>query len=106
MRGRRVNGRKRHALVDTDGRGLVIEPHPASVQDRDAGGLKTPSACQYQFEFTREVGADIGGSAQESKLEKAVNRSCRPKIVARIPLISTHRFGDTNQCTGPGTVLS
>ena len=27
--GKKVNGRKRHALVDTDGRGLVLEPHPA-----------------------------------------------------------------------------
>ena len=36
--GKRVNGRKRHALVDTDGRGLVLEPHPASIQDRDGGG--------------------------------------------------------------------
>jgi hypothetical protein len=36
--GQKVNGRKRHALVDTDGRGLVIEPHPASVQDRDGNG--------------------------------------------------------------------
>jgi transposase len=32
--GKKVNGRKRHALVDTDGRGLVLEPHPASIQDR------------------------------------------------------------------------
>ena len=35
--GKKVNGRKRHALVDTDGRGLVLEPHPASIQDRDGG---------------------------------------------------------------------
>jgi transposase len=35
---KKINGRKRHALVDTDGRGLVIEPHPASIQDRDGGG--------------------------------------------------------------------
>ena len=26
--GKKINGRKRHALVDTDGRGLVLEPHP------------------------------------------------------------------------------
>jgi transposase len=32
--GKKVNGRKRHALVDTDGRGLVLEPHPASIQRR------------------------------------------------------------------------
>jgi len=30
-------GRKRHALVDTDGRTLEIFLHPASVQDRDGG---------------------------------------------------------------------
>ena len=35
--GKKINGRKRHALVDTDGRGLVLEPHPASIQDRDGG---------------------------------------------------------------------
>ena len=34
--GKKINGRKRHALVDTDGRGLVLEPHPASIQDRHA----------------------------------------------------------------------
>ena len=36
--GKKINGRKRYALVDTDGRGLVLEPHPASIQDRDGGG--------------------------------------------------------------------
>jgi hypothetical protein len=38
MRARRSTGASVNALVDTDGRGLVIEPHPASVQDRDGGG--------------------------------------------------------------------
>ena len=28
--GKKINGRKRHALVDTDGRGLVLEPHSAN----------------------------------------------------------------------------
>jgi transposase len=37
--GKKVNGRKRHALFDTDGRALLLEPHPASVQDRDGGRL-------------------------------------------------------------------
>jgi transposase len=36
--GKKINGRKRHALVDTDGRALLVEPHPANIQDRDAGG--------------------------------------------------------------------
>lgn len=37
--GKKIKGRKRHALVDTDGRGLVLEPHPASIQDRGGGPL-------------------------------------------------------------------
>ena len=36
--GKKIKGRKRHALVDTDGRPLVLEPHPADIQDRDGGG--------------------------------------------------------------------
>jgi transposase len=36
--GKKVNGRKRHAIVDTDGRSLLLEPHPASIQGRDGGG--------------------------------------------------------------------
>ena len=61
--GKKINGRKRHALVDTDGRGLLIEPHPASIQDRDGGGpLLQASRCL--FPFIERVFAD-GGYAGE-----------------------------------------
>jgi transposase len=33
--GKKVLGRKRHAMVDTDGRALVLQAHAASIQDRD-----------------------------------------------------------------------
>src|SRR3546814_1517602 len=33
--GKKTMGRKRHAMVDTDGRALLILFHPAVVQDRD-----------------------------------------------------------------------
>lgn len=57
--GKKVKGRKRHALVDTDGRGLVLEPHPASIQDRDGGG---PLLCHSRrsFPFIEKVFADSG----------------------------------------------
>lgn len=57
--GKKVNGRKRHALVDTDGRALVLQAHPASVQDRDGAGpiLKASPA---RFPFIRRVFADAG----------------------------------------------
>jgi transposase len=36
--GKKVKGRKRHALVDTDGRALLLFAHPADLQDRDGAG--------------------------------------------------------------------
>jgi putative transposase len=57
--GKKVNGRKRHALVDTDGRALVLELHPASIQDRDGGG---PLLCTSRalYPFIAYVFADSG----------------------------------------------
>jgi transposase len=55
--GKKVNGRKRHALVDTDGRALLLEPHPADIQDRDAGGPLL-RASRAHFPFIARVFAD------------------------------------------------
>jgi transposase len=58
--GKKINGRKRHALIDTDGRGLVLEPHPASIQDRDGGGPLL-RASRRIFPFIQRVFADSAG---------------------------------------------
>ena len=42
--GKKVKGRKRQVMVDTDGRGLILEPQPADVQDRD--GALSSCACR------------------------------------------------------------
>ncbi len=55
--GKKVNGRKRHALVDTDGRALVLHVHPASVQDRD-GAVPLLKASRSPFPFIERVFAD------------------------------------------------
>lgn len=57
--GKKIKGRKRHALVDTDGRGLVLEPHSASLQDRDSGGPLL-QASRRPFPFIEKVFADSG----------------------------------------------
>lgn len=57
--GKKINGRKRHALVDTDGRALVLFPHPASIQDRDGAGPLL-QASRRPFPFIRKVFADAG----------------------------------------------
>ena len=62
--GKKVNGRKRHALVDTDGRGLVLEPHPASIQDRDGGGALL-SLSRRSFPFIERVFADSGYAGEK-----------------------------------------
>src|SRR5271157_3768204 len=55
--GKKIKGRKRHALVDTDGRGLEVQVHPASVQDRD-GAPPVLKASRARFPFIQKVFAD------------------------------------------------
>ncbi len=44
--GKKVNGRKRHILVDTLGLLLKVAVHPASIQDRDGAKLVlAPNSC-------------------------------------------------------------
>jgi transposase len=57
--GKKINGRKRHALVDTDGRALIVEPHPASIQDRDGGGPLLDISRRF-FPFIERAFADAG----------------------------------------------
>ena len=68
--GKKINGRKRHALVDTDGRGLVLEPHPASIQDRD-GGEPLLRASRRIFPFIQRVFADSGYAGEKVAKTKA-----------------------------------
>ena len=48
--GKKIKGRKRHAMVDTDGRALKLQAHSASIQDRDgAGPLLRASRASWPF---------------------------------------------------------
>jgi transposase len=61
---KKLNGRKRHALVDTDGRRLVLEPHPASIPDRD-GGAPVLQVSRRFFPFIQRVFADSGYAGEK-----------------------------------------
>jgi len=61
--GKKIKGRKRHALVDTDGRALLVEPHPADIQDRDGGGPLL-QVSRPLFPFIKLVWADGGYNHQ------------------------------------------
>jgi transposase len=55
--GKKVKGRKRHAMTDTDGRLLVLHCDTASVQDRD-GAIPLLRASRLRFPFVRRAFAD------------------------------------------------
>jgi transposase len=57
--GKKVKGRKRQVMVDTDGRGLILEPQPADVQDRD-GAVPVLCLSRRSFPFITKAFADAG----------------------------------------------
>lgn len=57
--GKKVKGRKRQALIDTDGRALVLDPQPADVQDRD-GAVPVLRLSRRSFPFITKAFADAG----------------------------------------------
>lgn len=57
--GKKVWGRKRHALADTDGRPLVLQASLASVQDRD-GAVAVLQASRALYSFIEHAFADSG----------------------------------------------
>jgi hypothetical protein len=64
----------KHALVDTDGRGLVLEPHPASIQDRDGRRPLLP-ASRHIFPFIQRVFADNGYAVRRFTLAPQSERA-------------------------------
>ena len=55
--GKKAKGRERHAMVDSDGRALVIQVHPANVQDRD-GAIPLLQESRRSFPFAELALAD------------------------------------------------
>lgn len=77
--GKKIKGRKRHALVDSDGRALLIEPHTADVQDRDGGGAVL-QISRSLFPFIEKVWAD--GGYNHERVTQAT--SIKVEIVSKI----------------------
>lgn len=61
--GKKIKGRKRHVMVDTDGRALILQAHPADVQDRD-GAIPLLRASRNSFPFVKLAFADSAYDAQ------------------------------------------
>jgi transposase len=57
--GKKITGRKRHILTDTDGRLLAVRVHAGDVQDRDGGKLPL-KLSRARYPFLTRVYADGG----------------------------------------------
>ena len=64
--GKKIKGRKRHVMVDTDGRGLVLQAHSAALQDCD-GAVPLLQASRKSFPFVELTFADGGYRAERVK---------------------------------------
>ncbi|WP_244238338.1 IS5 family transposase [Corallococcus terminator] len=58
--GKKVKGRKRHLLVDTEGLVHALRVHPASVQDRDGAQLLLGGKSREGFPRLRKLWVDSG----------------------------------------------
>jgi len=67
--GKKINGRKRHVLTDTNGLLVAAVVHPADTQDRDGAPLVLASA-RYLYPWLRQVFAD--GAYSGAKLDTAL----------------------------------
>jgi len=70
---KQVKGRKRHIVVDTPGRLLLVMVTPASLHDRD-GGVQLCDEVQQQFARIKKIWAD---SAYRGELLDYVPVWCR-----------------------------
>jgi len=64
--GKKVEGRKRQAMIDTDGRALVLDPQPADVRDRD-GAIPVLPLLRKSFPFVVKAFADMGYSGDKPR---------------------------------------
>ena len=74
--GKKINGKKRHVIVDTQGLLMHAIVHSADIQDRDGGALLMASLCGA-FPFLVKLYAD--GGYQGPQFQSAMKR-----ILARV----------------------
>jgi transposase len=80
--GKKVKGRKVHALVDVEGLPLRVIVHSAGMQDRDGAALVLDKIRQ-RFPWLERVWADAGYNAHQVKDAVARSPGLRLEIVKR-----------------------
>ncbi len=84
--GKKVKGRKVHALVDTEGLPIRVVVHSAGIQDRDGAALVLDKIRQ-RFNWLELVWADGGYNAHQVTTAVAANPGLRIEVDCRATLI-------------------
>jgi transposase len=80
--GKRLKGRKIHALVDTEGLPMKVVVHSAGMQDRDGAALVL-ARIRNHFPWLELIWADAGYDARQVKTAVAAIPVIRIEIVRR-----------------------
>jgi len=80
--GKKVNGRKRHIITDTNGHLIGAQVHTADIQDRD-GAVGVVASIRYLFPWLRHVFADGGYAGEKLKTALAGQGQWTFEIVKR-----------------------
>ncbi len=87
--GKRIRGKKRHILVDTQGLVMLAMVHAADIQDRDGGVLLMASLFGL-FPFLLKLYADSG--YQGPKFQLGLRHVCRKLDVEIVKQSDTGKF--------------
>ncbi len=99
--GKKIKGRKRRAMVDTDGRLLTVQVGSAGIQDRD-GAVPLLQASRRSFPFVERAFADTAYPAERVRAATRIAmRSCA-KSPAKSASRSIHADGSWNAAS-PGS---
>ena len=74
-----MNGRKRHIAVDTEGSPIVVEVHPADVQDRDG---VPPVLAEMLLAATTVEKVFADGGCSDPKLARRLRNLGIPELLA------------------------
>jgi transposase len=87
--GKKIKGKKRHVLVDTQGLLMQAVVHAADIQDRD-GGVLVMAALFGMYPFLLKLYADAG--YQGPKFRQGLARVCRNVNVEIVRRCDTPKF--------------
>jgi transposase len=80
--GKKIKGRKRHIVTDTQGNLMGLVVHPANIQDRDGAGFVLAS-IRHLYPWLRHVFADAGYAGKKLRRALAKMGTWKLDIVRR-----------------------